>query len=69
VARFVRELGRALARRRVSKSVQRAQRGRISAKISHLRAEGKPQAQAVATALNMARSGRLGPRGGYRRAS
>lgn len=41
----------------------------VSRKISHLvRKEGKPQKQAVAMALNMKREGRLGPRGGYRRA-
>jgi hypothetical protein len=40
----------------------------IRAKIRRLRAEGYPQRQAVAMALSMAREGRLGPRGGYRRA-
>lgn len=44
-------------------------RNAVSRKISHLmRKEGKPQKQAVAMALNMKREGRLGPRGGYRRA-
>lgn len=66
--RFVGELGKALARARVPKSVQRAQRGRISAKISKLHHEGKPAEQAQAMALHMAEAGRLGPRGGYRRA-
>lgn len=65
--RFVKALGEALARKRVSKAVQRAQRGRISAKISKLRGEGEPQKKAVAMALHMAEAGRLGPRGGYRR--
>ena len=36
-------------------------------KISKLRHEGKPQAQAVATAMSMKRAGRLTKRGGYRR--
>jgi hypothetical protein len=40
----------------------------VSAKISKLRGEGKSQKQAVATALAMKRAGRLGPRGGYKRA-
>lgn len=44
-------------------------RAQVSAKIRKLRREGKPQKQAVATALNMQRRGRLGPRGGYKRAS
>lgn len=39
----------------------------VSAKISKLVHEGKPQKQAVATALRMQRAGRLGPRGGYTR--
>lgn len=43
------------------------QRRAISAKIRKLLGEGRPRAQAVAMALNMARAGRLGPRGGYRR--
>lgn len=68
---FSTELASALVRsrspQRVSKGVQRAQRSQISSKISKLRHEGKPQEQAVATALSMARAGRLGPRGGYRR--
>lgn len=41
--------------------------GRVSKKISHLRREGVPQDQAVATALRMNRAGRLTPSGGYRR--
>ncbi len=40
---------------------------RVSAKISHLREEGVPEKKAVATALNMERAGRLGPKGGYKR--
>lgn len=72
MARFAADLAAAMVRSqtrgRVSKGVQRAQRGRISAKISKLSHEGKPQEQAVATALSMARAKRLGPRGGYRRA-
>ena len=39
----------------------------ISKKISHLVHEGKPQKQAVAMAMNMAREGRLTAEGGYRR--
>jgi hypothetical protein len=40
----------------------------VSAKISKLvKKEGMPQKRAVATALNMSRAGRLGPKGGYRR--
>lgn len=39
----------------------------VSAKISKLRHEGKPQDQAVATALSMKRAGRLTPGGGYKR--
>jgi hypothetical protein len=42
-------------------------KSRVSMKISKLRHEGEPQDQAVATALNMERSGRLTKRGGYRR--
>ncbi len=53
------------ARRR--RPIPKAKRGRVSAKIRKLRAEGVPQKQAVAMALNMARARRLGPRGGYRR--
>jgi len=36
-------------------------------KISKLMHEGEGQSQAVATALNMKRAGRLTPEGGYRR--
>lgn len=44
-------------------------RDRVSKKISRLRREeGVPQEQAVATALNMKRAGRLTPTGGYVRA-
>lgn len=68
MARFADEVGKAMVRHRVSKAVQRRHRKGISAKISKLRHEGKPQQQAVATALNMARAGRLSARGGYRRA-
>lgn len=39
----------------------------VSSKISKLVREGKPQKQAVATALNMEREGRLTPGGGYKR--
>lgn len=38
----------------------------VSKKISHLVHEGKPQKQAVATALSMQREGRLTPSGGYK---
>ena len=41
--------------------------GAVSAKISHLVHEGKPQKQAVAMALSMKRAGRLTKTGGYRR--
>ncbi len=69
-----RDLARRLRRRRggkqrVSRAVQRAQRGRISAKISTLAHEGVPPKKRVAMALHMAEEGRLGPHGGYRRAS
>ena len=47
--------------------VPKSARPAVSAKISHLTTEGKPQKQAVATALSMARAGQLGPRGGYKR--
>lgn len=40
----------------------------VSKKISKLVREGKPQDQAVATALSMKRAGRLTKSGGYRRA-
>ena len=40
---------------------------RISGKIKRLRGEGVPRSQAVATALNMERKGRLTKAGGYRR--
>lgn len=42
-------------------------RNKVSKKISILRHEGEPQDQAVATALNMNRAGRLTKSGGYRR--
>lgn len=40
----------------------------VSKKVSKLMHEGKPQKQAVATALSMKRAHRLTPSGGYRRA-
>lgn len=40
--------------------------GRVSQKISRLVHEGKPQKQAVATALSMQRAGRITKGGGYR---
>jgi len=49
------------------KAKGKAARKRVGRKISHLRHEGKPQEQAVATALSMERKKRLGPRGGYKR--
>jgi hypothetical protein len=39
---------------------------RVSKKIEHLRKEGVPQKQAVATALEMERKHRLTPGGGYK---
>lgn len=39
----------------------------VGKKIGKLRKEGVPQKQAVATALNMKKKGKLGPRGGYKR--
>ncbi len=51
----------------VSGKRKRLRNGRVGAKIRKLRREGVPQDQAVATALSMRRSGRLGPQGGYRR--
>ena len=39
----------------------------VGKKIEKLRAEGKPRAQAIATAISMKRAGRLTPEGGYRR--
>lgn len=47
----------------------RAKQKAISAKIRTLRHEGKSQKEAVGAAYGMARAGRLGPKGGYRRAS
>mgnify|MGYP001610043674 CR=1 len=50
--------------------VSRAGGKRVSAKISHLMREdhGKmSHQQMVASALEMERAGRLGPKGGYRR--
>lgn len=44
---------------------KRKRRDRVSKKISILRHEGVPQDQAVATALNMGRRGRLTRSGGY----
>lgn len=40
---------------------------RVGKKIKKLTAEGKPQKQAVAIALNMDRAGRLTEGGGYKR--
>lgn len=48
--------------------VPRAQQPAVSEKISKLVHEGKPQDQAVAMSLNMAREHRLGPKGGYKKA-
>lgn len=48
-------------RRPVSPAGQR----RVSAKIAHLRDEGKSAKQAAGAAFGMEREGRLGPRGGY----
>ena len=52
--------------------VSRAGQKRVSAKISHLMREdhGKvgPHKQMVAMALSMERAGRLGAKGGYKRA-
>ena len=42
--------------------------GAVSKKVGKLMHEGKPQKQAVATALSMKRAHRLTPGGGYRRA-
>lgn len=70
MAGFAAQMASAMVRSRrgrVSKHVQRAHKGAISAKISKLRHEGKPQEQAVATALSMAKAGRLTSGGGYRR--
>ena len=50
-----------------AKKKPKASREAVWVKIKHLRAEGKSQSQAVATALSTAREGRLGPKGGYRR--
>lgn len=49
------------------RSTPKAARSAVSAKISKLVGEGKPHKQAVATALSMARAGRLGSKGGYKR--
>ena len=50
--------------------VSRAGQKRVSAKISHLMREGEkmPHKQMVAMALSMERTGRLGAKGGYKRA-
>lgn len=42
---------------------------RISEKLSLLRREGEPQKKAVAMAINMEKSHRLGRHGAYRRAA
>jgi hypothetical protein len=39
----------------------------VSAKVGKLKEEGEETDQAVATAMNMKRKGRLGKRGGYKR--
>lgn len=54
-------------RTRTIRSKKRASNKRVGDKISKLRAEGKPQKQAIATAINMNSKGRLGPKGGYKR--
>lgn len=48
-------------------SPRKAAQGRVSAKIAHLRREGKTVKEAAGAAYGMERSGRLGPRGGYKR--
>lgn len=45
---------------------KREKQKRISEKISVLKREGEPQDKAVATAINMERSGRLSKGGKYR---
>jgi len=40
---------------------------RASKKISKLMREGKPKKQAVAAGINMAKKGKVGPRGGYKK--
>jgi hypothetical protein len=44
----------------------KAKNKRVSAKIGNLMAEGRPQDQAVAIALNYEKEKRLGPRGGVK---
>lgn len=50
-----------------SRAHKKQMRSAVSKKISKLVHEGKPQKQAVATALAMKRRGRLTKEGGYRR--
>jgi len=45
----------------------KGQQKKISAKIGKLRREGKSAKEAAGAAYGMARAGRLGPKGGYRR--
>ena len=52
-----------MAQRKVPKPAQ----GRVSAKIAHLRREGKSAKEAAGAAYGMERKGRLGPHGGYKR--
>lgn len=59
-------LKKARANPRVKK-FPKVMQARISAKIARLVSEGMDQQQAIAEAINMARAGRLGPRGGYHR--
>ena len=52
----------------IGRRVMRHSPARVGKKIEVLRGEGVPQKQAVATALNMDRKGRLTASGGYIRA-
>ena len=40
---------------------------RASKKIAKLIREGKPKKQAVAAGINMAKKGKVGPKGGYKK--